>query len=398
MEAHDGARKGHPMRAKRDTQGYQPIKLEPEQTHCPECAQPLRFAYRSDRHVAFLENRLEILYDVRRCRTPGCPGRGDRYLPEALRVGMLPKYEYGLDVIALIGHERLRTHARFADIGEKLRKTYGVPISDRSVEDHFALYLALISTDIAHDPPRLERLRKQGKIVLAIDAAQPEHDQESLWVLRDVPSEETLLAFSSASAAAEILPPRLRQIKALGIPITGVISDAQEIILSAVEKVLPGVPHQLCQIHFLKDFAKNVTAADHALEVGLGKRLRGLSAFERAAAEKPPRRTRKRPLLAPKSVTLGVPLPETRRGQPGAARTRAHLEPPKTPEERVLIRDVCELLRAILKHHGRYPLKIPGVQMRDMLQRLREALDEGLKKGELDFSSFASSVNTLRSP
>lgn len=383
-------------RPKRDTSGYQPIKLEPDITQCRKCGRRLRFAYRSDRHVAFLTNRQEILYDVKQCTHPRCEGPDNRYVPQGVCAGVLKKYEYGLDVIAFIGQQRLKKHATFPDLGATLRQTYGVPISDRRVQDLFDLYMALISTDLAEDPARLAKLKAQGKIVLGIDAAQPDMEAESLWVFRDTLSEEILLAFCSSAADASLLPPYLRKIKALGIPVTGVISDGQKIILSAVGEVFPGVPHQLCQLHFLKDFAQSVSAADQSLKVELGKNLRELSAFERAAAEKPSLALKNGDLKAPKSVTLTQEAPRPPTG--GRARTRVRLQPPQSPEEGTLVRNVCEILRAILKNHGRYPLETPGLETREMLQKLLDALDEGVKKGELHLFSCANSPNTSTSP
>ena len=382
-------------RKKRDYSGYQPIKLEPEITHCPKCGQRLHFAYRSGRHIAFLNHRQEIIYDALRCPNPDCEESDNRYVAPEVHAGALRKFEVGLDVIAFIGHQRLKNHATFAVIGQKLRQEYGVPISDRRVQDLFDVYLALTSANITENPDRLAKLRAQGKIVLALDAAQPEADGESLWVLRDAISGEILKGFTAPSMDAPTLAGHLREIKALGIPLTGVISDAQNFIIEAVEEVFPGVPHQLCQIHFLKNFAKKVTAADGALKNELAKHLRGLASFERAAAETPHQPPQKDPFKAPKSVTLSdEPPPSPRRGRP---RTQVRLKPPRTAEEGALVRDVCETLRAILKHHGRYPLKAPGLETRDMIKKLLEALDEGIKKGEPDFSCCVSSANMSKS-
>jgi hypothetical protein len=377
------------MRHPRDYTGYQTIHLEPEVATCPKCNGPVRLAYQSNRHVAFLRQRHEFLYDARRCPNPSCAGPANRFLPAMLQVGMLPKYEFGLDVIAFIGEQRLRKHATFPDLAQTLRRDYGVPISDRRVQDLFDLYMALISTPLVKDPERLARLRAQGRIVLAIDAAQPDMDAESLWVLRDTLSEEVIEAFSAASMDARKLAERLRDLKALGIPVTGVISDAQNIIVDAVELVFPGVPYQLCQLHFLRDFAKAVTATDQGLKTDLAKQLRGLSAFEKAAAEKPPTG----PLKAPKSVTLTQDAPDAS-PRPGRPRTHVRLHPPRTPEERDLVRHVSEILRAVLKHHGRYPLQAPGLETRDLLQQVHEALDAGLKKKGVDLSFSSNSVST----
>ena len=375
---------GKKMRAKRDTSRYQSVYLQPESSCCRKCGRELRRAYSSDRHVAFLSQCREILYDVRSCANPVCEGPDNQYLPQALMVGVLPKYEYGLDVIAFIGHERLRRHGRFGDIGQRLRQDYHIPIADRTVQELFTLYLAMTSIRLQDDAPRLQKLGAQGRIVLAVDAAQPEMDQEALWVFRDVLSGGVLKAFSSAWMDATLLAGHLREIRELRIPVTGVISDAQNIILQAVGEVFPRVPHQVCQIHFLRDFAKPVTHADQALKSQLDKRLRGLSAFEKAASENPSRKLQEGLLKAPKSVTLSdQPAPQTPR--PGRPRTHVALKPPRTPEEGTLIRSVCELLRAILKNHGRYPLEVPGLWTRDMLKQVVDALDEGVKKGGLDF-------------
>lgn len=390
--------RGENVRSKRDYSGYQSTKLRPEVSCCGKCGRRLRFAYRSDRHVAFLTDRQEIIYDAWRCENPHCDGPDNHHVPLASRLGMLPKFEYGLDVIAFIGQHRLKSHATFAEIGQNLREDYHVPISDRSVEDHFAVYLALVSTDIAHDSQRLAKLRAQGKLLLALDGLKPERDGESLWVFRDTLSAEVLKAVAVPSMDTIALAGHLREIKALGVPIAGVISDAQNIILKAVAEVLPGVPHQLCQIHFLRDFAKPVTAADQALQQDLGTRLKGLGAFEKAAAEDCPKGPKAPEIKAPKSVTLTPDAPASSRSGPGRPRTHVRLQAPKTADERILVRDVCEMLRAILKNHGRYPLEAPGLETRDMLKTLLDALDQGLKKGALDSSSCSSSVNTSRLP
>src|SRR5260370_42456606 len=42
----------------------------------------------------------------------------------------------------------------------------------------------------------------------------------------------------------------------------GVISDGQQTIRKAVARCLPGVPHQLCQFHYLREAAKPIFEAD----------------------------------------------------------------------------------------------------------------------------------------
>ena len=384
------------MRGKRDYSGYQVVYLEPEITHCPKCGHSLQRAYRSDRHVAFLGGGQEILYEARRCPKTTCAGEDNRYLPAELHLVALRKFEYGFDVVAWIGQRRLKHHVAFPTLAEILRRDHGVSISDRRVQDLFDVYLALTSTEVTKDPKRLAALQAQGRIILALDAAQPEADGESLWVFRDTISGEILKGFTASGMDAATLAVHLREVKALGIPVEGVLSDAQNIILTAVQEVFAGVPHQLCHLHFLRDFAKAVTEADQALKTDLGKQLRGLVPFERAAAENPPKKPKATALRAPKSVTLSEePAAAKKSGRP---RTHVRLKPPRTAQERRLVLDVCEVLRAVLKERGRYPLDAPGLKTYDLLKKVRDALEEGIKKGEMDFSCLASfaSMSTSR--
>jgi hypothetical protein len=60
-----------------------------------------------------------------------------------------------------------------------------------------------------------------------------------------------------------------------------VISDGQHSIRKAVAKALPGVPHQLCQFHFLREAARPIYEADRHAKVGLKKKVRGVRAIER---------------------------------------------------------------------------------------------------------------------
>lgn len=63
------------------------------------------------------------------------------------------------------------------------------------------------------------------------------------------------------------------------------ISDGEETIRSAVAFVFPGVPHQLCQFHDLKDATKPLYEADQHVKTQLKKQLRGVRPIERALEE-----------------------------------------------------------------------------------------------------------------
>jgi hypothetical protein len=68
----------------------------------------------------------------------------------------------------------------------------------------------------------------------------------------------------------------------LDIPIAGVITDGQRSIRNAVARALPGIPHQLCQFHYLREAAEPISDADRHAKKELKKQVRGVRPLERA--------------------------------------------------------------------------------------------------------------------
>ncbi len=68
----------------------------------------------------------------------------------------------------------------------------------------------------------------------------------------------------------------------MGVPVLGVVSDGQTSVRRAVERALPGVPHQLCQFHFLREAARPVFEADRHAKVKLKTQVRGVRPIERS--------------------------------------------------------------------------------------------------------------------
>src|SRR5262249_53235310 len=141
----------------------------------------------------------------------------------------------------------------------------------------------------------------QGGVILALDGLQPDVGHEVLWVLRDVVSGEPLVARSLLGATADDLVPLLEEVRCVltgsaradePIPIRGVISDGQVSIRHAVPsstrhavaRALPGVPHQLCQFHYLREAARPIFEADRHAKKELKKRVRGVRPIERSLA------------------------------------------------------------------------------------------------------------------
>ncbi len=257
--------------------------LTPVATRCPQCQHQLWADYTNYRTVTTLDRVLRLTLHVRRCPDPACPRYHQPYRPEAEPHFALPRHEFGLDVIALVGRLRHAEHRSVPEIHRELVRR-GVAVAERTVTNLLDRYDELKALATA-DPRRLRRLLQgQQRVVLALDGLQPDVGHEVLWVLRDCLSGEVLLARSLLSATAEDLAALIAEVReALPVPITGAVSDGQKSIRLAVARALPGVPHQLCHFHYLREAAKPIYEADRHAKKELKKRARGIRAIERAA-------------------------------------------------------------------------------------------------------------------
>jgi hypothetical protein len=105
---------------------------------------------------------------------------------------------------------------------------------------------------------------------------QPEKGNDALYIVCEAQLDLTLVAEILDQGDHDTLQVKLLEpIKALGIPIRGVISDAQESIRLAVEQALPGRPHQNCQFHGLREAGSPTFLADRAMKTDLKRQLRG---------------------------------------------------------------------------------------------------------------------------
>jgi hypothetical protein len=308
------------------------LELPAQRRTCPGCGGPLWAAYKNRRTVTTLDGVIRFGVQIRRCRNRGCRQHGRPVRPEQEGRFALPQHEFGLDVIALIGHLRHAEHRSVPEIHAALVRR-GVPICVRSVGnllDRYDELLALSCSDVA----RLRRITAQaGRIILAIDGLQPDVGHEVLWVLRDVLSGEVLLARSLLSSRQDDLAKLIDEVKAaLPVPIVGVVSDGQTSIRNAVAMALDGVPHQLCQFHYLREAATPVYEADRHAKVQLKKKVRGIRPIERAVEGRDDAEARD-------------------------------------------IRGYCAAVRSALTDDGRPPLEASGLKLVDRLTAVAASLD-----------------------
>jgi len=307
--------------------------LSPVTTACPVCHHALWAAYDNFRTITTLDSVLHLTLHIRRCPNPDCSRFLRPYRPEAEAHFALPHHEFGLDVIALVGRLRHAEHRSTTEIYQALTRQ-GLAVAPRTVTNLLDRYDELRALATA-DPKRLAPLlRQQGRVVLAIDGLQPDVGHEVLWVLRDCLGGEVLLAKSLLSATIKDLSALLQEVRdAVGVPITGVISDGQSTIRKAVARTLPKVPHQLCHFHYLREAAKPIYEADRHAKKELKKRVRGVRPIERAAQA-------------------------------------------EDDVEAEIVRSYCAAVRAALTDDGRAPLAAPGLKLHGRLEKIRVSLDK----------------------
>jgi hypothetical protein len=295
-------------------------------------------AYHNYRTITTVAAVLRLTLQIRRCTNPTCPQFAKPYRPEEEGRLALPKHEFGLDVIALVGTLRYAQHRSVSEIYEELQRRR-VAIAPRTVLNLLERYDELVTLSLT-DTTRLRRLtQSHGRVVLALDGLQPDVGHEVLWVVRDCLSTEVLIAQSLLSAAQDDLAVLLGAVRdALAVPIVGVISDGQLSIRRAVAAAIPQVPHQLCHFHYLREAAKPIYEADRHAKKELKKYVRGVRPIERQVES-----------------------------HTGAAAK--------------VISGYCSAVRSALTDDGRPPLVAAGLKLHDRLSAISQSLDRLGKKG-----------------
>jgi hypothetical protein len=237
-----------------------------------------------------------------------------------------------------VGQLRYREHRSVPEIHQELGRR-GVVLAERTVGNLIERYEELVALRLTDHHRLRDRLVREGGVVLALDGMQPDVGHEVLWVIRDCLTGEPLLARSLLSGTEADLAALLREVKdALPVPILGVVSDGQPSIGKAIAAALPGIPHQLCQFHYLREAARPIYEADRHAKKELKKVVRGVRPLERAV--------------------------EGRAG-PEAEATRGY----------------CLAVRSALTDDGRPPLCASGLKLRDRLEAINASLGRLAEKG-----------------
>ncbi len=310
-------------------------------TVCTNCGKPMRYAYDNWRSVSMLNGRVvQLRLKVRCCSNVKCGRHHKACRPEEEGQWALPGHEFGMDVIALVGALRYQEHRSVPEIHARLSERK-VEISERTVTHLLDRYDELLAVSLTNTP-RLKRvLKRQGRIILAMDGLQPDVGHEVLWVIRECLSGEIMLARSLLSAATEDLAQLLKEVQAglpQGVQVAGCISDGQHTIRNAVARVFPDAPHQLCQFHYLREAGLPIYEADRHAKKELKKRVRGIRPLERSVEG-------------------------------------------RTDELADVVHGYCAAVRSALTDDGHPPLEASGLQLHTRLSEILTSLDRAEKGG-----------------
>lgn len=315
--------------------------FRPELDLCIECGAPLKRSHTAwCKTVTTLEGTAKVYNQAYRCRDHELCGQPERVYRSAYADGLsLPYYTYGLDVIVLIGQQRMRQHRTIPEIHKALQGEKGIQISEREVQYLFDVYLTLLACSHGQ---RLEKYRPEieanGGVILAIDGAKPEKGQPGLYIFRDNLSGCRLHSALLFSADAKTLAQELQTVKNLGLPVQAIISDDEKATVAAVATVFPGKPHGLCHTHFLKAVQKPVHEADQKLAKELKRPIREVTKVEKLLHHQP-------------EVVADL----------------------STSQQQAL-RRYLDAMRAVLLTKGQAPFRLPGCTIYESAKRLTESL------------------------
>jgi len=319
------------------------IYFRAEVHYCPHCGTKLKRHHTAwKKNIITLNGVIQAWNMAYHCPNSECAYSKTYYKSVEADSLCMKHTSYGFDVLALVGQLRFKHHMTIAEITEELNRR-GIATSERNSQRLYERYLTLLRASVTdHVKKLLEQVvQDHGGIMISMDGVQPEKGNETLYVIREIFSGTILAAQNLKSGSAEELKKLITPIIKLGFPIIGIVTDGQQSIRIAMESLLPDVPYQYCQYHYLKDIAKPVVELDRKLKTGIKKSLRGIRELEKK------------------------------------------IENDKSAEAEVA-KDYIAAVRSVLLEDGNPPLDLPGIRIYQNAKAIQASLERCLdKKGAL---------------
>ncbi|HME52780.1 MAG TPA: hypothetical protein VKM55_11225 [Candidatus Lokiarchaeia archaeon] len=257
------------------------IELDFDQVpHCHLCGRKMKVQARSKPHKVVGKDENYCLVTVyRRCGNSLCPGSLEKPIaPENPYVMLGCEFDY--DVQALICELRFKHHYTDKEITEYLPEHHGIWIDETTVGDIVKLYEVGCSQKLK--PKMVEKIKRNGGIILTVDAMEPLKGEPSIYMARDEATDLKLGAEQLSNKKESSIEKFLQDVKGridteLGVEVIGIMSDAQKEQVDALKKVFPGVPLFSCEYHFYRNVLKAPLEADSHVMTTIRAMVRKLS-------------------------------------------------------------------------------------------------------------------------
>ena len=265
-----------PMRTPKRLYAEERIIYHPELLTCLHCGDLLvAWNYLAwDKTVQTLEGLLSVATRPGHCPHATCPGARLRLLSALAQRVAPPGSTYGYDVLVHIGWLRQQQRATYHDIHTDLAVRF--PIS----ESHVRYLYQYVSLPLlaCHERQQARRLahvaQEHGGFIIALDGLAPQAGEPQIWFIRDLSTGLTLRSGWLAQLDQPTFEAFLAPLRQLEWPILAVLSDKQTGLVPAVATALPKSRHQFCQVHYLRNLAEPLAAADAAFKGELRKIVR----------------------------------------------------------------------------------------------------------------------------
>ncbi|TFG00446.1 MAG: hypothetical protein EU540_05320 [Promethearchaeota archaeon] len=250
---------------------------------CPLCGKRLTHEFNDGgREVKTLKGSLWVITNYYKCSNLECE------LHDAFPIthsSCIKRKRHSVEVWAKVIQHHFKYHLNYRQVAELLWDDWEISISESTVRN-ICQYFEMAGLQHKNKEVR-EKVRKNGKIFLSLDGAQPIEGEPALWIFTDRLSDTVLFARLLESAPAEILHEIYYEIEnKFGVSIAAVISDKQPNIVNSVKEFNPNIPHVYCQYHFLNHITTPINAKDSHLRTTLKKTVRSLSLVQNEPAGK----------------------------------------------------------------------------------------------------------------
>jgi hypothetical protein len=250
---------------------------------CPMCGENLAHEFNDGgREVVTLEGPLWVVTNYYRCLNQECD------LHKAFPIthsSCIRRKRHSVEVWAKVIQHHFKFHLNYQQVCELIWNDWKISISESTVRN-VCQYFEMAGLN--HQKTEIKKeVRKNGKIFLSLDGAQPIEGEPTLWIFTDRLTDSVFDARLLERAPAEVLEQIYEQIEQrFGIPIVAVISDKQSNIVNSVKNFNDSIPHAYCQYHFLNHVADPINSKDSHLRTTLKKTVRSLSLVQNEPPDK----------------------------------------------------------------------------------------------------------------